>query len=320
MSESKGGMEEFLEGPAITDSDVVTTGEDLFQSGVKERGDTDFQYKLTSFVPKATTPGSGSGYPSEAAYWIIPDLNDVVIVRQVKMFELTFLTKVPPGYNALYLRVDRNNDPNPTDLQAAIWDCVVAKFKGFDGRAAATQTYLLPVLRRNKEYRWEPVIGELGITSYTEIKKTVAAADDMSDGRITLATRPIAVWKSGQRETTARFDKAFDEKDVQALVKEFKDEMPNPREYVRIRAVATENFLKQAWQQYKDGSPVTAATPMNDQERYVEAVMNLSMLQLQGILKEGGIALNGSRSRMALIDLVVENRETLEPAVLAMAV
>jgi hypothetical protein len=321
MSESISGLDEFMDdGPAIKATDEVTEGTDLFQSGIKERGDSEFAYKLTSFIPKATTPASGTGYPSEAAFWIIPDLNDVVIVRQVKMFELTFLSKVPPGYNALYLRVDRNNDPNPTDLQSAIWDCVVAKYKGFDGRATAGQTYLLPVLRMNKEFKWEPVIGEMGVLAYNEIKKTVAAADDMSDGRITLKTRPIAVWRSGNKEVTARFDKSFKDGEVERLVKEFESEMPNPREYVRIRAVATENFLKEAWQRYKDGSPVTAATPMNDQERYVEAVMNLSTIQLQGLMKDHEIIVNGSRSKMALVDLALENRDVLEPAVLALAV
>jgi hypothetical protein len=290
-------------------------------------GERDYEYPLTAFIPKSYgTSGD------DAAVWIIPDINDVVVVRQIKMFETTFIPKVPPAYNVLYCRVDRTNRPNLTDFQDQVRQSVVSQYKGKDGLVPLQQVYLLPVIRKlpvkqdappvvGSKDEWAPAIAEVGVTAYAEIKRAIATADDLSDGRITPLTRPMRIWKSGQREITVKFDRNSDA-DVPALIKEHRKNLQlEPREYVKLRATHTEAYLRAQWAAYKSGgSPVAAHTEISDRERYVEAVMNMTTAQMKALLQQHGISIAGAKAKPGLIELMLDNRDACEAEVLASTV
>lgn len=281
-------------------------------------GEREYAYPLTSFIPKATTPSTGTGIPPEAAYWIIPDINDVVVVRQLKMFETTFIVKVPAPFNTLYCRVGRDNRPNLTDFQDQIRQSIITQYKDKDNHAPLQQVYLLPVIRRYKG-EWDASLAEVGITAYAAIKEAIVNADDISDGRVNLSTCPIGIWKSGKRETTVRFDKKSGV-DVPEMVERFAPLMPKAREYVKIRSKETEEYLRKAWKEWTEsGKRVEAGVPseLSAQERYAEAVMNLSTAQMRGILKTAGIDSKEAKTKPALHDLVLAHQDELEAEVLA---
>ena len=298
--------------------DEITSGDDLVQSGVREfnnDGDQEYAYTLTAFIPKAPTPDVG--IPAEAGYFIIPDINNAIIVTQVKLFKVSFIDKVPAPYNSLYLRVDRTNRPNPTEFQHKVWKQVVSNYQNAEGLANPSQVYLLPVLNRYKG-EWRAQVGEFGVTAYNEVKKVNASTDDMTDGKINLGTRPIAVWKDGKKSVTARFDKGADVS-VTEMIAQFKADLPDVRAYVKLRAVHTEKYLLDAWKRFKDGTVAEFNDELSPDQRFNDAVNSLKTSQLVAILKEHGHKVTIKTDRMDLIDLVNDHMEDLEAAVLMSA-
>lgn len=291
----------------------------LFQDEVNEYGgDREYEYPLTAFVPKAPTPAGTRTIPAEAAYWIIPDLQDVVLVRLVKAMSTTYFTKVPASYNELYLRVNKGNQPDPTQFQAAVWSAVLTKYPDKNGKAPASQMYMLPVLRRyNGE--WAPAIGELSVTAYRELQKAAAEADDLSDGRIGFKTHPVAIWKPALKEVTARFDRSFNgtgSESVQGMLGKFREDMLRPRDYILLRSRLTEKWHREQWAKFTNGETVAVAEDsLTDQEKFVEEVMELGTPVLKRILSDCNISIGGARTKIALADLVINNREATEGAV-----
>lgn len=305
----------------VFDPELVGDGEDYIQSGIAPSGEGDFEYPLTSFVPKCSPMADKRSIPSEAAVWIIPDLDNRVVVRGVKIFKTTFQDKVLPGYNMLFVRVDRRTDqPNPTKLQEAILRTVVAKFPGPDGLPRIPQIALVPILRL-REGRWLPSIGELNMTALAAAEKANADAEDMSDGMLSLKTRPIALWRPADdnKVVNARIVKRLEE-DYDELVASFADRMIDVPDYIKKRGIATEKYWAQQWRNHAQGltggSADSAATP---EEQFVDAAMNLSTAQLRTILIDADIPLGTSKTKQALLTLATENMARVSAEVLKLA-
>jgi hypothetical protein len=293
--------------------------EELFQDAPVEyggEGPRDWEYPLTSFVPSVPSE-IGGPIPSKAAYWIIPDINNVQLVRMMKVFKTTFVNKVPPGFNSVYLRVNRQNQLNPTEFQESLRKSVQTKFPDKDGMASVAQTYYLPVINFYDD-KWEVSIAEISVKAYNEIKKEIARADDMSDGRTTPLTRPIAIWKPAQREIEVRFDKKFDGS-VKELIAQYKDDMIDPKAYIKLRSSLTEKWFRDQWRKFNDGNaPVIDDTDYTPNELFAQKVRDLDSPTMKRVLSEAGVKLNGAKNKIALEELILANPEQTEPIVNAL--
>jgi hypothetical protein len=294
--------------------------EELFQSEPVEfggDGPRDWEYPLTSFVPSALSEIGSRDIPTKAAYWIIPDVNNVQLVRMMKVFRTTFVNKVPPGFNSVFIRVNRQNQLNPTDFQDSLRASVLTKFPDKDGHASIAQTYYLPVINRYDD-KWTASLAELSVKGYNAIKKEIASADDNSDGRITPRTRPIAIWKPAQREIEVRFDKKFDGS-VKDLIEQYADDMIDPKAYIKLRSALTEKWFREQWRKFNDGNaPVIDDTDFTPSELFAQKVRDLDSPTMKRVLAEAGIKLNGARNKIALEELLLENAEKAEPIVAAL--
>lgn len=308
---------------AAAEEYAVTDGDDLIQTG--ERGieeQRDYLYPLPTFVPTLDRLPEDA-VPDKAARWIVPDLNNVIIVSMVKVMSTTFLPKVPASYNELFIRVDRNNRVNPTPLQRDIWESVTGiKYRGANGLATVQQMYLLPVIRYagpSKEGKigiageWVPCIAELSTLAYRALKKEHARLDDATDGIASLATRPVVLWKIRNEKGATDCRIETKEKTIrEEVMKVHGDSLPNPREYLKVRAKATEEFFRQAYENSREGGGGVVGE-VGAQERYIDAVTTLTTPQLRGLLGDK------TGSRQALIDAAIERREELEKQVLLLS-
>lgn len=299
--------------PQIGDFDEVGefSEDDYFQDGRAERGDGEFEYPLTSFVPRVDPPPDGKGIPDGAVRWIVPDITNVKWVRTVKIFKSTFQEKIPPGYNMLFIRVDpHTRRANPTPLQEAIMRTVVARYTTPDGLPTITQTALLPVYRLT-EGQWRATVAEMSAAALDAIIEANDLMEDATNGALSLATRPIAVWrpKGGDNRTVnARIDKT--------MVGSMDDIRSIPgvdlRQYVRVRAVATEKWWAQAWRNHVNGVTGTSADAEapTETEQFVDACLDLTSAQLRKILEDNLIGLGGARTKQALVALITENKDS----------
>lgn len=293
--------------------------DELFQSEPVEfggEGQRDWEYPLTSFVPSIPSE-IGGPIPKKAGYWIIPDINNVQLVRMMKVFKTTFVSKVPPGFSAVFVRVNRQNQLNPTEFQQSLRSSVQTKFPDKDGLASVAQTYYLPVINFYDD-EWAASIAELSVKAYNDIKREIARADDMSDGKLTPLTKPIAIWKPAQREIEVRFDKRF-EGSVPELIEKFKDDMIDPKNYIKLRSSLTEKWFREQWKKFNDGNaPVIDDVEYTPNELFAQKVRDLDSPTMKRVLVEAGIKLNGARNKIALEELVLANAEQTEPIVAAL--
>ena len=296
----------------------ITDGEDLFQSGEKEGfGDGEYEYVLTAFVPACTPSKDSKQAPTGAALWVIPDINDVKYVRTLKIFKMTWLEKIPASYNTLFVRPDRDNNPNPTPLQKTVIDSTISKYTDKDGVPSISQTVLIPIINL---YEGKPVvtIGELSNACYKALVKFNNEADDTTDGIVTTKTRPVYLWREGKGSKVIygfRFYKG-EEHNVKDLLA--KHEMMDVKEYVKKRAVATEKWFDSKRKAYLAGELGSAEdATLTDTEAYIDAVMELSTPVLKTVLSEAGLDIAGLRTKQALIDLATAHEELLTEAILA---
>ena len=300
----------------------ITDGDDLFQDGIAVSGSTDFDYPLTAFIPKAAPPRDSKQAPPEAGVWIVPDEQDIRIVRTVKMFELSWCKKVPPAYNILFVRTGADRYPNPTALQRAVLDTVITKYPRNDGSVPISQTIILPVVVM-REGKAHPTVAELSPKVYEALKTFSADADDLTSGAVRLGTKAIFVWKEQQPDGKMSYRFKFDknEFDRSAVLAEVKDELVDAADYVKLRAPATEKWLVEAFNKFKNGESVESeyAAPPSPEEAYIDAVMDLTTPMLKKLLYGAGVDTTELKSRQRLIDAAVEAREALQPQVLELA-
>ena len=297
----------------------TTDGDDLIQSAERTIEDKrDWLYPLPTFIPTLDKQPDDA-IPAKAARWIVPDLNNVIIVSMVKVMSTTFMEKVPASFNELFLRVDRTNKVDPTPLQRDIWESVTnVKYRGANGLQSVQQMYLLPVLRKSAEGdgadAWVPCIAELSSIAYRALKREHARLDDATDGIASLSNRPVVLWKIRNEKgaTDCRIE-TKDKTSYDIAMMAHKNAIPDPRAYLKVRAKATEEFFKQAYENSRQGGGA-AVGEVGAQERYIDAVTKLTTPQLRGLMAD-----LKSASPQALIDAAIARREELEKQVLLLS-
>lgn len=295
----------------------ITSGDDLFQSGEKEGFNDEYEYALTAFVPACVTSKDAKTAPAGAALWIIPDITDVQYLRTLKIFKMTWMEKIPASYNTLYIRVDRDDNPNPTTLQKMIIDSTISRYTDKDGVPNLSQTVIIPIINL---YDGKPIVtlGEMSNACYKALVKFDADADDNTDGLVSTRRRPIYLWREGKGQKTTygfRFYKGT-EHDMKKLLAEAGDMMA-PREYVKTRAVATERWFASRYAKYQAGELESGEENTTDTEAYIDMVMELPTPILKSVLDDAGLDIAGLRTKQALIDLATAHEELLTDAIKA---
>lgn len=302
MSEEFEGLEEFergLEPEAVDDSDMFASGEPASSS--------EYAYPLTAYIRGAVadTPGQ---IPSDAVRWILPDLGKAELVLTVRLFNVAFADKVPPGYRMLFLRVGAGNRPNPTRFQSKVWAMTRNKFEG--GKEKFSVTRLLPVLQWNEERgEWLPEIAEIGKLAWDAITDAQASweADD-------LPPRPIAVWREGNRDFKVRRVK-----DGPKPAEVLKDKsLLDVREYVKLRWRLTDQWLKKQLDEYEEAEDTAPTSPRADgKQRFSAALQELSLDQMKGILRDHDLKV--PRTKVEVHEAMLDNQEAVEEDVLLLS-
>lgn len=296
------GLQEFERGLAPEEVSL----NDMFASG-EPQAESEYAYPLTAFIPGAAA--EGAAIPGTAARWILPDLDAAQMVLVVKLFNVGFADKVPPGYNMLFLRVGKGNKPNPTRFQSKVWSMTHNRFEG--GKQKYAVVRLLPVLQWNEERgEWLPEIAEIGKLAWDALTESLADWESND-----LPARPVAVWREGMRDFKVRRIKDGPKPSEVLGDKSLLD----VREYVKTRWHLTDAWLKDALDAYERAEDEVPASPLGDaKQRFSGAVQELSLEQMKGILRDHEIKV--PKTKVEIIEALLDNQETVEEDVLLVSV
>jgi hypothetical protein len=289
----------------------LTSGEDLVQDGEATGDKGEYAYTLPAFVPRSSTASDATTAPSEAATWIIPDIDAAEYFRAKKVFKTTWLDKVPASFNLLFIRVQQRK-PDPTPFQAALLNTVVSKFTQPGDELKVSQVVLLPVINL---YEGEAIstLAEMGVEFYKELKKQVAKTEAITNGSISNRTHAFRVWRGPKQRDYGVLPDVKAPWDVKRLLSEYQP--VNPIEYVKIRAVLTEQWWLDKWKAYRSGETTTFSGGATREERFIDAVSTLPTARLKQILAQNGIKTEAN-NRAAYIEAAQNNMEAVESAVL----
>jgi hypothetical protein len=296
-------------------SGEINDGEHLQQTAVSIAGNQEYEYKLLSFIPSIAWK-NGDPPPKEAAHLIIPDVTKARIYRAVGVFQTSFIPKVSPAYNRLFLNVNSNNWPNPTPLQDSIWKSVISRYIDQDTkRAKPQQIYLVPCISlRNEEP--EPVIVEMTVKAYNAVIEENEKADSYTKGTTNLRTSAIRVWRlpgiENQGETKAEFD---GKTDIKPILKELGGQLPDVAAYVKLRSQSTEQYFKNAYAAASIGHKEFEVSPQDMETEFADLVPNLDPDQLRALFNRFQIDFPTRANKMALIDIALSHRNQLFEAV-----
>lgn len=249
----------------ISDFDLSNLGtpdvSELFATGSDEDGNGEHAYPLTRFVPSN----------GEERVWAIPDLSAAKRFLVVKLWDVPWTEKVPPGYKFMFLRTKGGHD-NPTEFQNFVWNNINARYVDKKGRAAATVMWLVPIVELY-EGTWRHAIGELGVTAMDMIQRMNDNLSDSSGGSISCEKLPFAIKKSGQRDYSVKFQR---KPSVDMILSEAEGEPWDIAEYVKLRAPATEQYLADIIRDSREqvaGAIDRATSPLSDDGADYEAAV-----------------------------------------------